>query len=68
MSKKGKGKDAGPIEYTPLPANEREPEFYLSQLNEPQRRAVEHPPQGGLQILAGPGSGVYHYSYLTVTI
>ncbi|KZT51747.1 P-loop containing nucleoside triphosphate hydrolase protein [Calocera cornea HHB12733] len=30
---------------------------YLSSLNDAQRRAVEHPPNSALQILAGPGSG-----------
>ncbi|KAL8281470.1 hypothetical protein RQP46_006154 [Phenoliferia psychrophenolica] len=33
------------------------PESYLPALNENQRKAVEHSHDGGLQILAGPGSG-----------
>ena len=33
------------------------PGSYLPPLNENQRKAVEHSPDGGLQILAGPGSG-----------
>lgn len=54
---KGKTKAKAPIEWTPLPPEQTEPSYYLSQLNENQRKAVEFPPQGGLQILAGPGSG-----------
>ncbi|KAI5478522.1 ATP-dependent DNA helicase [Pseudohyphozyma bogoriensis] len=34
------------------------PEQYLPALNANQRKAVVHPPVGGLQILAGPGSAV----------
>lgn len=40
--------------FTPLT-----PESYLPSLNENQRKAVEHSPDGGLQILAGPGSGPF---------
>lgn len=34
---------------------------YLTALNPAQRRAVTHSPDGGLQVLAGPGSGSYSF-------
>lgn len=34
------------------------PEDYLASLNEEQLKAVTHHTRGGLQILAGPGSGM----------
>lgn len=45
-------KRPGPPVFTPLT-----PSSYLPSLNENQRKAVQHSPDGGLQILAGPGSG-----------
>lgn len=42
---------------TPVAFKQATPDEYLLALNESQKKAVVHSPEGGLQILAGPGSG-----------